>query len=177
MSFARPIKTNRRWISIDASVNGDESVGKEREGGKKKEKKRKKRSIAESHSLMITARTLVKAQSDRVKENDTVNDLFAFLRSFTEALAEPLLRAWAASHHIQHETGRVYGPSRDCSWCCIRTWNREEKRTSLKSVLWLGEKWNSTDSLMKCSKIVTIDMLISCIEVGLQIISLFKMFS
>lgn len=131
-------------------------------GKKKKEKKRKKRSIAESHSLMTTAR-----ESDRVEENDTVNDLFAFLRSFTEALAEPLLRAWAASHHIRHETGRVYGPSRDCSWCCIRTWNREEKRTWLKSVLWLGEKWNSTDSLMKCSKIVTIDMLIS----------LFKMFS
>lgn len=116
MSFARPIKTNRRWISIDTFIDGDESVGEEREGEKKKEKKRKKRSIAESHSLMTTAR-----ESDRVEENDTVNDLFAFLRSFTEALAEPLLRAWAASHHIRHETGRVYGPSRDCSWCCIRT--------------------------------------------------------
>lgn len=82
----------------------------------------------------------MKAQSDRVKENDTVNDLFAFLRSFTEALAEPLLRASAASHHIQHdERVASTGPLVIALGVAYVPETEGKKKTSLKSVLRLGE--------------------------------------
>lgn len=118
-----------------------------------REEEEKKRSIAEHRTW-----TLVKAQSDRVKENDTVNDLFAFLRSFTEALAEPLLRASAASHHIQHERVASTGPLVIALGVAYVPETERKKRTLLKSVL-RDEKWNSIDSLMKLNKRINMNKL------------------
>lgn len=100
----------------------------------------------------------MKAQSDRVKENDTVNDLFAFLRSFTEALAEPLLCASAASHHIQHERVASTDPLVIALGVAYVPETERKKRTLLKSVL-RDEKWNSIDSLMKLNKRINMDKL------------------
>lgn len=77
-------------------------------GRKKKRKKKKKRSIAE-HRRASDARESAKWQN--VKKNDTRWTIYLrFYGRFTEALAEPLLRASAASHHIQHERVASTGP-------------------------------------------------------------------
>lgn len=109
------------------------SVGREEE-----EKKKKKETIDRRASQSI-GRSWKRKVTECDREWYEVNDLFAFLRSFTEALAEPLLRASAASHHIQHERVASTGPLVIALGVAYVPETEREKRTSLKSVLRPGE--------------------------------------
>lgn len=132
MNFARPIK-NESTDGFRSNTSAMKSVGREEE----EKKKKKKRSIAE-HRRASDARESAKWQN--VKENDTRWTIYLrFYGRFTEALAEPLLRASAASHHIQHERVASTGPLVIALGVAYVPETEREKRTSLKSVLRPGE--------------------------------------
>lgn len=132
MNFARPIK-NESTDGFRSNTSAMKSVGREEE----EKKKKKKRSIAEHRRA--SWRSWKRKVTECEREWYEVNDLFAFLRSFTEALAEPLLRASAASHHIQHERVASTGPLVIALGVAYVPETEKEKRTSLKSVLRPGE--------------------------------------
>lgn len=107
-------------------------------GGRKKKRKKKRNDRSQSIADHRDARESAKWQN--VKENDTRWTIYLrFYGRFTEALAEPLLRASAASHHIQHERVASTGPLVIALGVAYVPETEREKRTSLKSVLRPGE--------------------------------------
>lgn len=147
MNFARPIK-NESTDGFRSNTSAMKSVGREEE----EKKKKKKRSIAEHRRA--SWRSWKRKVTECEKEWYEVNDLFAFLRSFYRGVSRAFVTCFGGISPHSARTGRVYGPSRHCSWCCIRTWNRERKKDIVKicSAARWDDKWNSKDLFMNRRK-------------------------
>lgn len=147
MNFARPIK-NESTDGFRSNTSAMKSVGREEE-----EKKKKKETIDRRASQSI-GRSWKRKVTECEKEWYEVNDLFAFLRSFYRGVSRAFVTCFGGISPHSARTGRVYGPSRDCSWCCIRTWNRERKKDIVKicSAARWDDKWNSKDLFMNRRK-------------------------
>lgn len=91
-------------------------------GGRKKKRKKKKETIDRRASQSI-GRSWKRKVTECEKEWYEVNDLFAFLRSFYRGVSRAFVTCFGGISPHSARTGRVYGPSRHCSWCCIRTEN------------------------------------------------------
>lgn len=154
MNFARPIKKRiddgfRSTLPLTAMNQW---------GGGKKEKKN---TIDRRASLTIDVdarRESAKWQSER----EWYGERFICVSTVVyRGVSRAFVTCFGGiSPHSARRTGRVYGPSRDCSWCCIRTWNRGEKKDIVKicSAARWDEKWNSIDSLIKRSKRVILKL-------------------